>query len=115
MFARTNSYLRYGKSSKDGSSLLLFAALRIDAKELLAVVLVRDGQFLAAMSTTGSQHATAILCGHSLAEAVLVDATAVVRLKCSFHYFITIFIVVFFTLGCKSTHNFRNNQEINEF
>ena len=51
--------------------MLLFAALRIDAKELLAVVLVRDGQFLAAMSTT--------------AEAVLVDATAVVRLKCSFH------------------------------
>ena len=49
------------------------------------MVLVRDGQFLAAMSTTGSQHATAILCGHSLAEAVLVDATAVVRLKCSFH------------------------------
>ena len=59
--------------------MLLFAALRIDAKELLAVVLVRDGQFLAAMSTT---------CGHSLAEAVLVDATAVVRLKCSFHLYL---------------------------
>ncbi len=68
--------------------MLLFAALRIDAKELLAVVLVRDGQFLAAMSTTGSQHATAVLCGHSLAEAVLVDATAVVRLKCSFHLYL---------------------------
>ena len=91
---RCNSYLRYGKSSKDVLSLLLFAALRIDAKELLAVVLVRDGQFLAAMSTTGSQHATAILCGHSLAEAVLVDATAVVWLKCSFHCCI-LFLLLF--------------------
>ena len=76
--------------------MLLFAALRIDAKELLAVVLVRDGQFLAAMSTTGSQHATAILCGHSLAEAVLVDATAVVRLKCSFHLYLLLIYYLFF-------------------
>lgn len=90
-----NSYLRYGKSSKDVLSLLLFAALRIDAKELLAVVLVRDGQFLAAMSATGSQHATPILCGHSLAETVLVDATAVVRLKCSFHLYLLLIYYLF--------------------
>lgn len=82
------------------SSLLLFAALRINAKELLAVVLVRDGQFLASMSATGSQHATAILCGHSLAEAVLVDATAVVRLKCSFHLYLLL-IYYLFLLFCE--------------
>jgi hypothetical protein len=95
MFARTNSYLRYGKSSKDGSSLLLFAALRIDAKELLSVVLIRDGQLLAAMGATGSQYTTAILGGHSLTEAVLVHAATVVRLECSFHLVLSFVLLLY--------------------
>ena len=77
---------------------------------LLSVSLVRNGQLLAALCTARSQDATAILCGHALAETMLVtarsqDATAIlcghalaetmlvhaatiVRLKCSFHCFI---------------------------
>jgi hypothetical protein len=58
----------------------------VDTTKLLAVVLVGNSQLLATMCTTGSQNATAVLCGHSLAEAVLVDATAIVRLECSFHF-----------------------------
>lgn len=55
------------------------------SEQLLAVILVRDGQLLAAMSAARSQHAAAVLCGHSLAEAMLVHTTTVVRLECSFH------------------------------
>ena len=49
------------------------------------MVLVRYSELLAAMGTTGSQYTTAILGGHALAEAMLVHAATVVRLKCSFH------------------------------
>ena len=52
---------------------------------LLSVILVRYGQLLAALSAARSQYATAILRCHALAEAMLVHAAAIVRLKCSFH------------------------------
>ena len=56
-------------------------------------MLVRYCQLLAAFSTAGSQYAATILCCHTLAEAMLVHAAAVVRLKRSFHCFILFFIV----------------------
>ena len=69
-----------------GACLLLSSCLRAKRNDdLLTVILVRDGELLAAFSATAGQDATAILAGHSLAEAVLVDATAVVWLECSFH------------------------------
>ena len=51
----------------------------------LPAVLVGDGEFLAAVTTTGGEHAAAVGGGHAGAEAVLVHALAVGGLKCSFH------------------------------
>ena len=51
----------------------------------LPALLVGDGEFLAAVTTTGSEHATAIGGSHTGTEAVLVDALAVGGLECSFH------------------------------
>ena len=48
-------------------------------------MLVGNGKFLAALSAAGSQNAASVLCGHSLAETVLVHSFPVVRLECSFH------------------------------
>ena len=55
-------------------------------KGLFSVVLVRYCQFLAAMSAARCQYATTILGSHSLTEAVLVHATAIVGLERSFHF-----------------------------
>ena len=66
--------------------MLLFIVGRSVSERLLPMVLVRDGQLLAAMGAAGSQHATAVLGGHSLAEAMLVHTTTIVRLECSFHF-----------------------------
>ncbi len=90
---------------------------------LLSVVLVGHRQLLAALGTTRSEYTTTILRCHSLAETVLVHAATVVRLKCSFHLFMLILIYYCFNfkghryprLGCKITHNFRNNKELNDF
>ena len=51
----------------------------------LPAVLVGDGELLAAVTTTGGEHAAAVGGGHAGAEAVLVHALAVGGLKCSFH------------------------------
>ena len=51
------------------------------------MMLVADGQLLAAFGAAAGQHAAAVLRGHALAEAMLVHAAAVVGLKCSFHRF----------------------------
>ena len=64
------------------------------ASGLLTVILVGDSQLLAAMGATGSQHATAILCGHSLAETVLVHTATVVGLKCSFHLLFIVYLLL---------------------
>ncbi len=88
---------------------------------LFSVVFVRNGQLLASFSTTSSQHAAAVFSCHSLAEAVLVYATAVVRLKCSFHFALFIFYCYYlferdatlrrvYVTGCKGTYFFLSRQ-----
>ena len=62
-------------------------------------MLVRYGQLLAALGTTRCQHAASVLRGHALAEAMLVHATAIVRLKCSFH--LAIFFVYLLMFNAK--------------
>ena len=92
-------------------------------QHLLSVMLIRNGQLLAALGTARSEHATTILAGHSLTETMLVDPPAVVGLECSFHcrnycLFVVVLVVRrlrFHLLGCKSTHFFSNNQELSEF
>ena len=82
---------------------------------LFTVALVRYSQLLAAMSAARSQHATTILCCHTLAETMLVYAAAIVRLKCSFHCLIFIYLLLFTLLGCKITHYFLNDKELHLF
>lgn len=45
--------------------------------------LVADGQFVAALGTSASEHCAAILCFHALAETMRFGPFAVIRLKCS--------------------------------
>ena len=71
------------KNRKKRCPFLSFFSL---AERLLAVMLIRNGQLLAPFCTAGSQHATAVLGGHSLAEAVFVHPSAIVGLECSFHF-----------------------------
>lgn len=97
-----------------------------EMRSLLSVVLVRDSELLAAMGTTGSQNATAVLGGHTLTEAMLVHTAAIVRLKCSLHLCF-VFILLLFCLcfrcervlltlsGCKITHKIRNDKELCDF
>ena len=69
---------------------------------LFSVVLVGNGQLLAALCAAGSQHATTILRCHALAETMLVHAATVVGLKCSFHcLFIVLFCCRFMLWGAK--------------
>jgi hypothetical protein len=77
----------------------------VPSNGLFSVTLVRYGQLLAALCTARSQDATAILGGHALAETMLVYAATIVRLKCSFHCFIYLLILLLFTFnhGRKST------------
>ena len=55
-------------------------------KDLFSVMFVRNGELLPAASTTRRQYTATVLRCHSLAEAVLVHSSSVVRLKCSFHF-----------------------------
>ena len=66
------------------------------------MVLVRYCQLLAAMSAARSQHAATILCSHALAEAMLVYAATIVRLKCSFHCLILIYLLYVHTFGLQN-------------
>ena len=92
-------------------------------KRLLSVVLVGYCQFLTTLCAACCQHATTILCCHSLAESMLVHATTIVRLKCSFHCsFLFCFVVISSLsghnnplLGCKSTHKFLNSKVLCNF
>ena len=59
------------------------------------MVLIRNGELLAAMGATGSQYTTAILGGHSLTEAMLVHAATVVRLECSFHLVLSFVLLLY--------------------
>ena len=75
-----------GKYEKTGKSVAPSCPSSSLAERLLAVMLIRNGQLLAPFGTAGSQHTTAVLCGHSLAETVLVHSSAIVGLECSFHF-----------------------------
>ena len=83
---------------------------------LLPVSFVGNGELLATFCTTAGQDATAISGCHSLTETVLVVAATVVGLKCSFHIFLCLFIMLritirgaklsLFFLLCKSSTTF---------
>ena len=79
-----------------------------------AIILVGNGQLLAALGTTGSQYTTAIGSGHSLTETVLVSSLSVRGLECSFHCSY-LFYVIIPVSGCKSRDFPRNNQGDNSF
>jgi hypothetical protein len=66
------------------------------------MILVRNGQLLATFSTTRSQNATAISCGHSLTETVLVVTATVVGLKCSFHILFCLLFVCLYRFGVQN-------------
>ena len=55
---------------------------------LLACDRIGNSQRIAPFGTTAAQHLAAIFCGHSLAEAMLVDTATVGGLERSFHFFI---------------------------
>ena len=57
-------------------------------------MLIRNRQLLAALGTTGSQHAAAILRGHPLTETMLVCSPAIVGLECSFHLFCYLSVII---------------------
>lgn len=82
---------------------------------LFAVVLVRNGKFLTTFGAAGGQNAATVFCSHSLAEAVLVHSSPVVRLESSFHcssYFLLLLFtlwaakVLIFFLTAKETGHF---------
>ena len=50
--------------------------------------MVGNGKRSATFSATACENFAAVLCGHSLAEAMLVDSSAVGGLKSSFHLFV---------------------------
>jgi hypothetical protein len=86
------------------------------ARELFAVTLVGDGELLAALGTTCSEHAAAISGCHTFTETVLVLPSTVVGLKCSFHNAIFFYIVCESGLtGCKSTYFFSFTQDFDDF
>ena len=64
---------------------LFESALQVLACRGLPALFVGDGELLAAVTTTGSEHAAAVGGGHAGTEAVLVHALAVGRLERSFH------------------------------
>jgi hypothetical protein len=75
------------------------------------MLLVRNGQLLAALSAAACQYTTTIGSGHSLTETVLVGTAAVRGLECSFHSYV-LFLSVFtpWVSGCKITYFFVNDQ-----
>ena len=62
------------------------------------MVLVRDGELLAALGTARSQYAATVLGSHALTETMLVHAAAIVRLECSFHCFLLLYFVVYLSI-----------------
>ena len=70
------------------------------------MTLVSYGQLLATLSTAGSQYAATICGSHSLTETVLVVATAIVGLECSFHCFMSFYLFLTRLTGCKITDFF---------
>jgi len=103
------------KGTKKQEKALPLPASRLSAHAgLLAVVLVGNGQLLASFGSTRSQHAAAILRGHSLAEAVLVHSPAIVGLECSFH-FLAIYLSFFSLWGAKVLISFQFTKNLRDF
>ena len=80
------------KEVKSPLLLLFFVAFLC----LLAMSLVRNGQFLAALGTTSGQYAATISRLHALTETMFVVSLAVVGLECSFHCVYAVFLFVVF-------------------
>ena len=82
---------------------------------LLSVVFIRNCQLCATLCATCCQYATAVLCGHSLTETMLVLSLSVRGLECSFHCLI--FLYVFLSKStlrhsaCKITLFFRTGKD----
>ena len=83
--------MEHKKNRKKHGPFLSFFTM---AERLLSVMLIRYAQLLASFGTTGSQHATAVLGGHSLTETVLVHSPAIVGLECSFHFSLLFYVVI---------------------
>ena len=76
---------------------------------LLSVVFVRNCQLCATLCATCCQYATAVLCGHSLTETVLVLSLSVRGLECSFHRLIFLYVFSpkkYFTLFSLQNYSF---------
>ena len=70
-----------------------------------AVVLVGDGQLLAAFGAAGCQYAATVSGGHSFTETVLVSSLSVRGLECSFHRCI-FFMLLFFQFRAAKVGSF---------
>ena len=62
---------------------------------------VRNGEFFSPFCTTSGQHSATISGGHSFSETMLVFASSVRRLECSFHLILAFVSLKFW--GCKNT------------
>jgi hypothetical protein len=79
---------------------------RADSTGLLAVTLVGYGQLLTSLGAARSQHPTSVLRSHALAEAMLVHAAAVVRLKSSLHRSISLLKLLILIEEVGQNHDF---------
>ena len=91
LFNDANIHKKGGREPLSGSHPP-FRRYQLSANGLLSVVLVGYGQLLTSTGAARRKHSTTIFCCHSLAESVLVHATTIVRLKCSFHFIVVILI-----------------------
>ena len=76
---------------------------------LLSVVFIRNCQLCATLCATCCQYATAVLCGHSLTETMLVLSLSVRGLECSFHcliFFICFSVKKYFTSFSLQNYSF---------
>ena len=79
----------------DYRNIMPYGCSRYRGAALFAVVLVADSELLAAMCAAVCQYATTILCWHTLTETMLVHATAIVWLKCSFHFVLRYLVFIY--------------------
>lgn len=77
-----------GKKEKEGKHCCSPSCSFHFPLQLFAVMLIGNGQLLAALGTAGSQYAATVGGGHSLTETMLVAPSAVVGLECSFHRYV---------------------------
>jgi hypothetical protein len=103
---------RGGENTKKRRRSAFFLLLKTLWAELFsAQTLVGNGQLLASFRSASSQYAASVGGGHSLSETMLVSASLVGGLKCSFHLSITFILLAFFE-GAK-VHFFLYHSTIN--